>query len=169
MAVETVLSSSLTLRNQNPRALNDQRLNAGRVRHSRGVVAVAATASSTSTYRFFQVPAHAVPISLRLSCPDIGTTMTADFGIYRTTRDGGAVVDADLFASAVDIHGGALAKSEILRESTTITVALSEQAIWQFTALTVDPGYSYDVVMTATADNDGTAASVLLEMDWTVS
>lgn len=168
MAVVTVKSAAITNRDATPIVLNRSGLiNGNMLRHVRAVIAITSGNSIASIYKFFEVPAGAIPVSMRVSSPDIGSTTTGDIGLYRTTADGGAVVSVALFGSAVDVASGALAKVEVLRESTTITVALSEQPLWQLLALSSDPMYNYDVCLTLTGTADG-SGSVLLEMDFIV-
>jgi hypothetical protein len=66
------------------------------------------------------------PSACAISAPDIGTTTTADVGLYKSTRDGGAVVDADFFKAAVVLNAGAIAKSEVVNGN-VITLANSEK------------------------------------------
>jgi hypothetical protein len=83
----------------------------------------------------------------------LGSTGLADIGVYRTTEDGGSVVDADVFASAQALTS-ALAGSgtNIMHESTVIGYEDLEKQLWEQVSggLTSDPGYMYDVVLTLT-------------------
>lgn len=167
-AVVTVKSTQITNRDATPAVINNRTVQGGEVRHARGVCAIANGDDIGSKYIFCSVPAQALITSIRISSPDIGTTTIADIGLYRTTADGSAVVDADLFASALSLKDGALSKSEVLFESTTITLANSEKRLWQhIAALTADPQCLYDVAATLTAAADA-AGSVLLEVDYIV-
>lgn len=167
MGVVTVKSTQITNRDATPRVLSNSRVVRGDVHHARGVCAIANADSIASKYLFCTIPSNAVPVSVRVSCPDIGTTTAGDVGLYKTTGDGGAVVDVDFFASALSLSGGALSKSEIVNENTAVaTPANGEKPIWELLGLTSDPGISYDVVLTLTAAADA-AGSVLLEIDYT--
>lgn len=165
MAVVFPKSTQITNRDAVPRVPVDARIQGGMERHARGVIAFANGDSIASIARMFSIPSNAIPISVRVSCPDIGTTLAVDIGLYRTTQDGGAVVDADFFGSAVSLSGGALNKSDITFESGVITLANAEKPIWQLLGLASDPGVNYDVCLTATAASDA-AGSVLLEADF---
>jgi len=77
------------------------------------------------------------------------------------------VVDADFFASALSLNGGALSKSEQIFESGVITIANSEKMIWEHLGLAADPQLTYDVALTLTADADATGIP-LLECDYVV-
>lgn len=166
MAVVTVKSTQITNRDATPRVINNSRITNGDVRHARDVATITSGDSATSKYIMFSVPSRAVPVSLRISSPDIGTTTTADLGLYRTTADGGAVVDADFFTAAKVLNAGALAKSESLNGN-IISLTNSLKPIWELLALTTDPNIDYDVVMTLVGAADGTGL-VLLELDYTL-
>jgi hypothetical protein len=166
MGVVTTKSSEITNRDATPRVLNPGRVSGGRVHHARAAAAIANGDSSTSKYIFFQVPSNAVPLSCRVSAPDIGTTTVGHFGLYKTTADGGAVVDADFFKASVSLKDGAIAKSEIVNGN-VVTLANANKPIWDHLGLTADPGIFYDVVLTLTADADA-AGSVQVELDYTV-
>jgi hypothetical protein len=101
------------------------------------------------------------------SAPDIGSTTATDIGIYRTTADGGAVADADFFASAQALSSGPYDNVDITRESAVITPANRHQAIWQILGLSADPQVRYDVALTLTGAADG-SGSVDVTVQYTV-
>lgn len=164
MAVVTVKSTQITNRDATP-SVKSNAVQGNPVQHARGVASASATDTTASKYLFCSVPSNAKPVSLRLSTTGTGTVGAMDIGLYKTTKDGGAVVDADLFTSA-QLLTAALTKSELLFESTTITRANSEKALWEHLGLTSDPGIMYDVVGTLSATVDA-AHDMLLEMDYT--
>lgn len=166
-AVVTTKSSLIANRDAVPSIIKSRILQGAPIMHARGVVAIANGDSANSKLLLFSIPSNAVPISLRVSSPDIGTTTAGDIGLYKTTRDGGAVVDADFFASALSLSGGALSKSEALFESGVITIANSEKMIWEHLGLSADPQIPYDVVMTLTGAADA-AGVPLFEMDYVI-
>jgi hypothetical protein len=167
MAVVAVKSNQITNRDASPRVFNNARTSNGEVRHARDTFVITNGDSAASVYRVCSIPSRAIPISVRVTAPDIGTTTAADVGLYRNTVDGGAVVDADFFGSAVSLSGGAISKSEVVFESGVITLANSYKPIWELLGLTADPGVEYDVALTLTgaADAGGTG---LLEVDFAV-
>jgi hypothetical protein len=149
MAVVNVKSSVITNSDAMPPVINSAQLANGRVRQLRGQAAVANGDSIASTYRLLRVKSNDIVSQLLLSCTAI-TSGAGDVGLYRTANDGGAVVDADFFASAQSI-ASALSNSDISRESGVVTVANMEKPIWQALSLTEDPQVEYDVVITLTA------------------
>lgn len=165
-AVVTVKSSLITNRDAVPAVLKSRILQGATVHHCRGVVAIANGDSVGSKYLLFAVPSNAVPISVRLTAPDIGTTTAADVGLYKTTRDGSAVVDADAFTAAFVLNAGAVSKSEVVGGNLR-TVANGEKMLWELLGLTADPQIPYDVALTLTGAADA-AGSVLAEMEYAI-
>jgi hypothetical protein len=166
MAVVTVKSTQITNRDATPRVLSNSRVVRGDVHHARGVCAIANGDSIASKYLFCSIPSNAIPVSVRVTSPDIGTTTAGDIGLYKTTADGGAVADVDFFASALSLSGGALAKSDVTNENSAVaTPANGEKTVWELLGLSADSGLMYDVVLTLTAAADA-AGSVLVEIDY---
>lgn len=162
MAVVTTKSAAITNRDAQPVVLNNAATTRAPLKKAIGVVAAASGDSIASKYLFCSVPSNAIVNSVLVSAPDIGTTGTMDLGLYKNTADGGAVVDADFFKAAIDTHSGAITKSEVMYGN-VITVANSEQRLWQLLGLSSDPGLIYDVVGTLAAAQDG-AGSIAVEV-----
>lgn len=161
-------STSITNRNSQPRVLNNARLTGSVLYSATERVTLASGTDGVGTiHRLFELPSNAVISRVFVSAPDIGTTTVSDFGLYRTTADGGAVVDADFFASAQSLSGGAVDNLDITRESTVITPANRHQAIWQILGLTADPQVRYDVALTLTGAADANG-SVDVTVQYTV-
>jgi hypothetical protein len=117
--------------------------------------------SSASVYRFFRIPSWTRVSELIADTDDIGTTTTADLGLYKTAQDGGAVVDADFFASALVWNGGALANQQVVHESAVIDAANYGKRIWEQLGLSADPQIYYDVCATLVGAADGTGTVTL--------
>ena len=90
-----------------------------------------------------------------------------DIGLYRTTADAGAVVNAAFFASAVSLNGGALSKSDVTLESTVVSVANAAKPVWENLSLTSDPSVDYDVTLTLTGAADATGTA-LIEVEYVI-
>lgn len=150
MAVEAIKSTVITNADANPAVLNVAQIADGRARYKHGSATVAAAADIGSTYRLIRVKSNDLVSSLLLDCTAIATSPAADIGIYKTAANGGAVVDADLFASAQSL-AAALAATNVTRESGVITVANMGKPIWELLALAADPQIEYDIVATLTA------------------
>ena len=127
----------------------------GRLRESADFGSIVNADSIGSTIRILRVWSGWRVSELLIDAPDIGTTTVADVGLYKPAAQGGAVVDADFFASALSLKDGALAKVDITRENTaTITIANAHKRLWEQLGLTSDPKCWYDVALTLTAAAD---------------
>lgn len=149
MAVEFRSSSLISNADAVPAVLNSPRVDGGAERVKVATISVVNADSIGSILRLFRVPSNAVMTDLKLYCPAI-TTAATDIGLYRTAKDGGAVVDADLFTSAQALTS-ALNGTDVLHESGVFSLTNSGQELWQALNLTSDPSVFYDVAMTLTA------------------
>jgi hypothetical protein len=162
MATEAIKSTAVTNSNATPRVINNIGVEGGNiVRAVNGLVTLTAAKSTGSTYRIGKIRSSDYVDRIRLTTlADIGTTVTADLGLYDllTHSNGGTVVDADFFASAVDLHTGAI-DSDVTFESGAAggLITNGEKAVWDCLGLSSDPGKEYDVTLTLTADMDGAA------------
>lgn len=163
MAVVTTKSTVITNRDATPAVINDGRLAKGGLISAFGSVAVGAADSATSKFILASVPSTAMIRQVLASAPAGMTTLAGDVGVYRNTADGGAVVDVDLFGSAVSF-ATVLSNSDITNESTNYTTALQEQPLWQAAGLTTDPGGTLDIVVTVTTANTGVAGRLGLNV-----
>ena len=162
MAVEARKSTLVTNADATPAVLNSPRVDGGFERVEVSTVEIVNADSATSTYRMFRLPSNAVVTDLKIYSPDIGTTTITDIGLYRTAKDGGAVVDADFFASAVSLKDGALNGTDVLHESAVFSIANSGKELWDALGLTSDPSVFYDVTMTLTGAADATGTVKLI-------
>ena len=162
MAVVTVKSTLITNADATPVVLNSPRVDGGFERIEVATADITSGDSIASTYRMLRVPSNAVMTDLRIYSPDIGTTTISDIGLYRTAKDGGAVQDADFFASALSLKDGALNGVDVLHEAAVFTIANSGKELWEALALTSDPSVFYDVAFTLTAAADATGTVKLI-------
>lgn len=166
MSVVVTKSQAITNRDASPKVLNNSNISKASMKKALGVVSIASGDSIGSTYLVCSIPSSALVSSVKASAPDIGTTVAADIGLYKDTAGGGAVVDADFFKAALDLHSGAISKSELVNGN-VITVANMEKRIWEHLGLSSDPQIQYDVVATLTAAADA-AGALCLEVDFDV-
>ncbi len=148
MATENLLSQPITNRDSIPAVKNNAHID-NNLKEVIGRI-LAGTGDLGSTYRFGQIPSNARVSQLLLYSADMGTTGLADFGLYQTTENGSAVVDADFFASAVDMKAAALNGVDITHESGIFSLANAEKQLWEALGLAADPCIFYDVVATTT-------------------
>lgn len=113
-----------------------------------------------STYRLIRVPANFVPTSIRIATDALGGSAAADVGVYKIDEDGGAVVDADEFASAVAVSS-AVAWTDVMEEAAAADIVKIGQPMWERVGLTANPGIAYDIALTLTA---ATAAAGTVSM-----
>lgn len=108
--------------------------------------------SAGSTYRLATVPSNFIPIKLDLAWDALGGSCAADVGVYESST--GAVIDADVFASKVELVTAGAWTSE-LEEAGAADIAKLGQPMWERMGLRAQPvpGKSYDIVATLTADS----------------
>jgi hypothetical protein len=164
MGVVSVKSSYHTNRDSSPKVASSEKLKGGIVKAAVGTCETANGDDIGSKYFLCSVPSNARIHQVLLYSDDIGTTTLADFGIYKSVEEGGAVVDADHFASAVSLKDGALNGSDITHESGIFNIDDCEKPLWQALGLTADPNIEYDIVatLTAAADAAGTISLKVL-------
>lgn len=167
MAVVTTKSGAITNRDTTPQVQNSAYLSGGMVRESVGTVEAANGDSIGSKYILASIPSNARVSQILLYCDDVGTTTAADFGLYQTTLNGSAVVDADLFGSAISLSGGALNGTDITHESAVFDPDDVEKQLWSALGLSSDPCLMYDVVATLTGAADA-AGTISLKIRYVV-
>jgi len=153
MATVSVSSTIITNRDASPRVLNSSRISKGALLSCAATLETTAADDIGSKYKFAAIPSNARISAVLLSCDSLGTAGAADIGIYQTTENGGAVVDADFFASA-QVLTSALANLDVTFEANAaggFDKSKLEMPLWQALGLTADPKRDYDVVATLTA------------------
>ena len=147
MATENLLSPALT--NRDASTINNLILTKGAVREAIGYVTTTSSVTAGSTYRLAEVPSSARLSDVKISCAAMGGVSAADFGFYRNTKDGGAVVDADFVAASQSL-ASALTDSDISTQ-TSFTIPKRNQPLWQALGFGSDPNTTFDFVATTTA------------------
>ena len=160
MAVVTTKAAPITNRDATPRVPNNAAVSRADMMEAVGFVEAVNGDSIGSKFIFASVPSNARISRVLLSCDAIATTGAGDIGIYKSTADGGTLVDADFFASAV-VLTTALVHSDVTHEADAADagagygLADCEKPLWSALGLSADPGIMYDVVMTLTAATGG--------------
>lgn len=149
MATVTTSSSFITNRDASPRVKSDAIVSKGILMEAIGVLESTAADDIGSKYKMCSIPSNARISQVLLTCDDLGSTGAVDIGLYQTTENGGAVVDADFFASA-QVLTTALDKTDVMFESGVIDEAELEEPVWELLGLSADSKIDYDVVLTAT-------------------
>lgn len=152
MAVVNTKSTSIT--NLDAGDLNPDYKSRGVLREAVDTLETVNGDSIGSTYRTVRLWSGWRVSDVIIDSDDIGATTAADVGLYRTAADGGAVVDADFFASALVLNAGALSGSNVTHESAVVDIANKGKRLWEQLGLTADPGLWYDLALTLTAAAD---------------
>lgn len=162
MAVVALKATPLSNSDSVPRVPNTSFFQNGAIKEDIGASSVADGDSIGSTFRLARISSSVRVSQLLLSCGAV-TAAAADIGLYRTAADGGAVVDADFFASAQSI-ASALTHTDVTYESGVVALANRGKRIWEQLGLTADPFLDYDVALTLTAAASGGAGGVELKV-----
>lgn len=157
MSAENLKSSAITNATATPLVKTNSNVGGGFMKEAVGTIAPAAAAEAASTYRFCRVPSNCRISQLFISAADFTTAGVVDVGVYQTTENGGAVVDADFFATLLDLAAstGAGTHLDITNESGTYTLAKQEQMLWEALGLSADSNREYDIVATVTTAFNG--------------
>jgi len=129
-----------------------------------GILEVSTAEDTADELRFVRVPSNAVIKQVLLSCDAVAVGGAMDVGVYQTDANGGAVVDADHFASA-QVVTTALVDSNIAHESGVYGVEDKDKPLWEALGLSADPQIHYDIVGTITTDMGG-AGTLCLEVTY---
>ncbi len=153
-----------------PKALvNPSKGAAGQVFEVAGTVTTANDDSANSIGRFCRVPSNARISQVLLSTNAAASTAGAvDVGVYQTADNGGAVIDADLFGSAVALTSTKKENLDVTYESGEYTMAESVQPLWQVLGLTSDPNRDYDIAYTITTTFNGGPTSMNLKVRYVI-
>jgi hypothetical protein len=154
MAVVTKKSGSATDRDATPRVPVNGNIAGGFLKSWVGTIETTGTDSAASKYIMcVGVPSNARVQQVFLSCDGNNTSGAMDIGVYKSTADGGTVVDADFFASAQAI-GTILTNSDVTHESGVYGIEDVEKPLWDALGLSADPNLLYDIVATITTADD---------------
>jgi hypothetical protein len=161
MAVVHYKSAEVTNLDAAPPVRNLVTMTGGRVRRAGGTVEVANGDSAGSTIRFARLPSIAIIDFIWLATDALGGTCAMDIGVYETTPNGGAVVDADEFASAVAVSS-AVALTNVRYEAVATDIANVNKRLWEQLGIAADPNKDYDIAATLTAATAAAGTVTLL-------
>lgn len=151
-----------------PIVLTNASASVGTMKEAVGVATVSATQSSGDTIRFVRVPSNARVSEVLLSTGDATTAGAVNIGVWQTANNGGAVVDADLFASALALTGGPFNNSDQTFESGEYTHAESALPLWAVLGLSADPGIEYDIVAQVSTTFNGADTTQVLKVRYVI-
>lgn len=147
-----------------PAVLTDASKSVGLLREASSAATTSATQAQNDTIRLVRVPSNARISQVLISAADASTAGAVNVGIWQTAENGSAVVDADLFASALDLSGGPHENLDITFESDEYTYAESAKPLWEVLGLSTDPGRDYDVVAEVSTTFNGGPTTIALKV-----
>ena len=151
-----------------PIVLTEPAKSVGTVKSAKSVATVSATQAANDTIRMVRVPSNARIDAVLLTTGDATTAGAVNIGVWQTVENGGAVVDADLFASALALTGGPFVNSDQTWESGEYTYAESCLPLWEVLGLSADSNREYDIAATVTTTGDGMGTVLVLEVHYSV-
>lgn len=151
-----------------PKVLTDANKSAGVAKVAKSAATVSATQASGDTIRLVRVPSNARIDAVLLSTGDATTAGAINIGVWQTADNGGAVVDADLFASALALTGGPFNRSDQTWESGEYTHAESCKPLWEVLGLSADSNRDYDIVAEVSTTGNGMDTTIALEVHYVV-
>ena len=160
MAVVNTKAQALQNADAKPVVFNNARVTRMDLHASVGTVESVSGDNTGSTYRTSRFPSNAKVSEVLLSNDALGGGCAADIGIYLAEE--GAVVDADVFGSAVSLIA-AQTKLDVTHESGVYDFADIDKPIWEVLGLSADPQVDYELVATLTADSASTTAPSSVE------
>lgn len=110
--------------------------------------------------------------SILVTAAGDSTTYAADLGLYKSgARHDGAVIDADLFGSALAMASG-VARVDEFTQATTLGNADRGKTLWELAAIgaaayTSDPLEDWDLVLTSTATGTAAVEDIVVEVEYT--
>jgi len=158
MTVANTRSTAISNRDALPRVPSPAHLVRGSLFEGVGTVQVAAADDNGSVYRLARLRSSDRVSQLTLFSDAITGATAFDLGVYRTADDGGAAVDDDLFATALDLSA-AQAGTEVLYEAGAARIDQIEKRLWERLGLSADPQVDYDLALTG--DTVGTGAGTI--------
>lgn len=151
-----VNTKSVIITNADAGVLNNANAFRGSLREASGTLEAVNGDSIGSVYRLNRVPSNA-RISQVLISNDAITTCAGDVGVYQTAANGGAVVVAAAFGSAVSL-AAAQVNVDVTHEAdptdgnaNDMGLADVEKMLWQVLNLASDPRVEFDIAVTLTA------------------
>lgn len=169
MAVVDRNSNVITNAVATPRVANSPAVGgAAQMMEVAGLVTCAADDTQASIHRFVRVPSNARISSVLFSTADATTAGAIDIGVYQTSEYGSAVVDADLFASALDLTGGPMLNQDVTYESGQYSYAESVKPLWEVLGLSSDPCREYDIAATITTTYNGAGTTQVLKVRYVI-
>ena len=156
MAVANTKSTAVTNGDATPKAMNARLLDGGIVHEKVATLEIAAADCANSVYRMVRVHSSWRIADIIRYNDAITSGTDFDVGLYDTAENGGAEVDANLYADAVSLASASLTGTKDIYESgSAVGVEKIEKAIWEQLGLSSDPNKFYDLCYTGFTPGSG--------------
>ncbi len=165
MAAVNTKSTFITNADNDPRVLTAAHLGfGGSLRAAAATVEVAAADDAASVYRMFRVHSSWRVHGLYLWNDAITSGTAYDIGLYQIAANGGAVVDADCWASDVTMVSARATSGPLDCTFEALNIDKIEKTVWEVAAVAVttllaDPNRYYDICLTG--DTPGSGAGTI--------
>lgn len=164
MAAVNTKSTIVTNADATPPTLSAAHLGGGSCRIMAATVEVAVADDNASVYRMFRVLSNWRVHELLLWNDAITSGSAYDVGLYQTLANGGAVVDADCWASDVTMVSARATSGPLNCTFEALNIDKIEKSVWEVAAVAVttllaDPVRWYDICLTA--DTVGSGAGTI--------
>lgn len=134
-----------------PRVQSSPTITKGSLFCAAGQLAVAATDSSGSVYRFCRIPSSARIHNLEIFSDAISGFTSGTVGLYNPQDSGGnagAVVSGALFGTGIDFSVAQTEPYDVIFNN--LSIANIEKRVWELLGLSADPFIPYDVCIVGT-------------------
>jgi len=157
MAVVNTKSTHISNADSSPIVITNSYIASSRRVDAAATCEVAAADTDASVYRMVRVPSNCRFVTLEVLNDAITAGTDYDLGVYDVADVGGEVVDADLFATAIDMSTARTLPLNALFE--VLDIDNIEKPLWDLLGLSADPVKMYDICFTA--NTVGSAAGTL--------
>lgn len=155
MAVVNTKALVVSNRDATPPVKSPAYISGGVVREIVGTVEVAAGDDNGSVFRLAGVHSSWRISEIDVLNDAITSGATYDIGLYQTAENGGAVVDADCYATDVSFTTARAATGAVELGFEAKDIINIEKRVFEDAGLTTDPGRFYDLCLTGDAVGSG--------------
>lgn len=156
----TTKSTSVTNYDATPQKMNDKHTFRSRRKVIREVIEVAAADDDGHIYAIAPVHSTDVIEDIMVMNDAIADGTDYDIGLYDTTANGAAVVDANAYADAVSMASARVARTSLGFEGGGRDIANAKNRVWQDAGASADTAKDY--VLALTANTVGTVAGTIV-------
>lgn len=169
-AVANTKSAAITNADATPATFNNSAVVKGQKLMAVGTVETTTDDDTNSVYRLVRIPSNAVISSIKLFNDDLdsGTSAVFKCGLHQTAANGGAVVDVDLFATALASLQAAVTTGTEIRFAALDVNGVAKR-VWELLGLSADTAREYDLTITATTVTGLQAGTLTAVVEYAVA